>query len=461
MSGRTGTVKLTDKAVRALASRDKPYKASDGAGLYLLVNPNGSRLWRFDYQLDGKRGTVALGVYQHAGGTRGTMSLAGARLERDRCRELLRQGIRPADAKALEAARVREGAAAVRAKARAERAARKAAAEVKRAERLADHWTVERVGNTWADIHCRGRAARTVQQLHQSLVDHVYPYIGSRGIASVTSADIVDVIDRLAVAGKHETANKVRRRLAGIWHYAVLQGYAPADVVMPTYRETTKRIAAAKKVNPPRNLPHVRPAEAPGLMRAIRGYQGSPVTRAALLVMAYTFVRTGELRFSRWEEFDLEGVAPTWTVPAARMKVKQRGDRPAEDHVVPLSRQVVEVLRELKALRLDDERVFPHSRKLGAFMSENTMLYALDDLGYKGRQTGHGFRHLAMTILREAGFPGDVVHAQLAHEKSDEQQERAYNKAEYLPQRRIMLQAYADILDGSQAGKVVPLVRTV
>lgn len=452
-------MKLTDKAVRALVSKEKAYKATDGGGLYLLVNPNGSRLWRFDFQLDGKRGTVALGAYQHAGSTRGTMSLAAARLERDRCRELLRQGIRPADAKALEAARVREAASAVREKARAERAARKAAAEAKRAQRQAEFWTVERVGEAWADIHVRGRAARTVQQLRQSLVDHVYPHIGSKSIAAVTSADIVDVIDRLAVAGKHETASKVRRRLAGIWHFAVLQGYAPADIVTPTYRETTKRIAAAKKVNPPRNLPHVRPAEAPGLMRAIRGYQGSPVTRAALLVLAYTFVRTGELRFARWEEFELDGATPTWTIPAARMKTKQRGDRPADDHVVPLSRQAVEVLREIKALRLDDERVFPHSRKLGAFMSENTMLYALDDLGYKGRQTGHGFRHLAMTILREAGFPGDVVHAQLAHEKSDEQQERTYNKAEYLPQRRILMQTYADILDGREDGKVVPFTR--
>ena len=453
-------MKLTDKAVRALMPKERQFKASDGGGLYLLVMPNGARYWRLDYQLDGKRGTAALGVYTEAGGARGPMSLAAARLERDRCRELLRQGIRPADAKALEAARIREAAAAVREKARAERAARKAAAEAKRAQRQAEFWTVERVGEAWADIHVRGRAARTVQQLRQSLVDHVYPHIGSKGIASVTSADIVDVIDRLAVAGKHETAAKVRRRLAGIWHYAVLQGYAPADVVTPTYRETTKRIAAAKKVNPPRNLPHVRPAEAPGLIRAIRGYQGSPVTRAALLLLAYTFVRTGELRFARWEEFDLDGAAPTWIIPGARMKVKQRGDRAAEDHVVPLSRQAAEVLRELKALRLDDERVFPHSRKVGAFMSENTMLYALDDLGYKGRQTGHGFRHLAMTILREAGFPGDVVHAQLAHEKSDEQQERTYNKASYLPQRRTMMQAYADILDGRDDGKVVPFTRT-
>jgi hypothetical protein len=201
-------MKLTDKAVRALMPKERQFKASDGGGLYLLVMPNGARYWRLDYQLEGKRGTAALGVYTEAGGARGPMSLAAARLERDRCRELLRQGIRPADAKALEAARIREAAAAVREKARAERAARKAAAEAKRAQRQAEHWTVERVGEAWADIHVRGRAARTVQQLRQSLVDHVYPVIGSKSISSVTSADVVDVIDRLAVAGKHELRAK-------------------------------------------------------------------------------------------------------------------------------------------------------------------------------------------------------------------------------------------------------------
>jgi integrase len=451
-------VKLTDKALRALLPKDKPYKASDGGGLYLLVNPNGSRLWRFDYQLKGKRGTVALGVYQNAGGTRGPMSLAAARLERDRCRELLRQGVRPADAKALEAARVRDAAAAAREKARVEREARKAAAEAKREKRQTDYWTVERVAEAWSEAHTVGLAKSTVRGIRQTLRDHVYPDLGAKPIASVTTGDIIDLIQKILDGGHLEVAKKVRQRLGAIWQFAVLKHYAPGDVVAPTSREVGKRLKAARTARPAAHYACVPPGEAPALMRAIRGYQGSPATRAGLLLLAYTFVRTGELRFARWTEFVLFGDAPTWTIPAERMKVKRRGDRAADDHVVPLSRQAVDMLRELKAMGLDDESVLPHSRKPGKVMSENTLLYALWDLGFRGRMTGHGFRALASTILHEAGFDSALIEAQLAHEKKD-RIAAAYNRAKHLERRRIMMQAYADILDGRDDGKVVPLVR--
>jgi len=399
-----------------------------------------------------------LGVYTEAGGTRGPMSLATARIERDRCRELLRQGIRPADAKALEAARVREAATAVREQARAERAARKAAAEAKREQRQVVYWTVERVAEAWTEVHVVGLAASTVRGIRQTLRDHVYPEIGAKPISSVTTADIIDLIQKILDGGHLEVAKKVRQRLSAIWQFAVLKHYAPTDVVAPTSREIGKRLKAARVANPTEHYACVPPGEAPSLMRAIRGYQGSPVTRAGLLLLAYTFARTGELRFARWAGFALDGDAPTWTVPVERMKVKRRGDRAADDHVVPLSRQAVEVLRDLKAMGLDEEHVLPHSRKPGKVMSENTLLYALWELGYRGRMTGHGFRALASTILNEAGFDSALVEAQLAHEKKD-RVEAAYNRAKHLERRRTMMQAYADILDGREDGKVVPLVR--
>jgi len=453
-------VKLTDKAVRALTPRERPFKVGDGGGLYLLVMPNGARYWRLDYQLNGKRGTAALGVYAEAGGARGPVSLAAARAQRDRCRELLRQGIRPADQKALDAARIQEAAAAARERSRAERTARKAAAEARRAERRTEHWTVERVAEAWADAHAVGLAKSTVRGIRQTLRDHVYPDLGAEPIARVTTADIIDLMQRILDTGHVEVAKKVRQRLAAIWQFAVLKHYAPADVVAPTSREIGKRLKAARIAKPAEHYACIPPGEAQALMRSIRGYQGSPVTRAGLLLLAYSFVRTGELRFARWHEFDLDADAPTWTIPPERMKVKRRGDRAANAHIVPLSRQAVTVLRELKAMGLDDELVLPHSRKAGKVMSENTLLYALWDLGYRGRMTGHGFRALASTLFNEAGFDSALVGAQLAHEKKS-RIEAAYNRAKHLERRRAMMQWYADTLEAQAHDKVAWLPRGV
>lgn len=451
--------KLTDKAIKALAPREKNYKVTDGAGLYLVVTPAGAKLWRMDYQLNGKRGTEALDVYAKAGGGRGAMSLILARAERDRCRALLAAGVRPADDKAAAAGDVAARAAAARAAARADREARKAASEARKIQRTADHWTVERVADAWALDHGAAWTVKHRHQTHQSLRDHVFPLIGRRPVASITPADILAVLDPLLSAGKAETSRRVSQRLAGIWQYAVLRGHAAADVVTPTGREVTKRRKAALAANPRRNFASIDPAEATALMGLIRSYTGSPVTRAALLVLAFTFVRTGELRFARWAEFHLDGEAPTWVIPAARMKIKQRGEPTADDHVVPLSRQAVGALRELRGLGLDADIVFPHSRKPGKYMSENTVLYALWELGYRGRMTGHGFRALASTMLNEAGIDSALIEAQLAHEKSD-RVEAAYNRAQHLERRRLMMQSFAEMLDIKPTGNLVQL-RTV
>lgn len=449
---------LTDKKIRNLENRDRPYKETDSGGMYLLVNPNGSRLWRFDYQLDGKRGTVALGVYQRAGGERGGMSLAEARAERDRCRDLLRRGIRPADLKAVEAAKIREEAQAAREKARADRLARTEAARAKREQRQAEFWTVERVCEAWATDHSVALAPVTVRSIRQSFRDHVYPTLGAKPIVSVTTSDVIDVIQAMLDAGLVETAGKVRRRLAAVWQFAVLKHHATADVVAPTSREISKRVKAARVLNPPEHHACVPLAEAPALMTAIRNFGGSPVTRAALLLLAYTMVRTGELRQATWDQFDLEGDAPTWVVPAAAMKVKRRGERAADDHIVPLSSQAVAVLKDLKGYALDPQYVLPNARKAGKPISENAALYALWDLGYRGRMTGHGFRALGSTMLNEAGFDSALIEAQLAHEKRDKV-EAAYNRATHLERRRLMMQRLADMLDAKPTANVVPMVR--
>jgi len=448
--------KLTDKAVAALAPREKPFKVSDGNGLYLVVTPAGAKLWRMDYQLQGRRGTAALGAYANAGGARGPVSLVKARAERDRCRALLAAGVRPADDKAAAAGEVRAKAQAARAAARADRQARQAAAQAKKAQRAAEYWSVERVAEAWAVEIAVGKTEKHANQVRQSLADHVYPWIGARAISSITTADVLDVLGKLFDAGKAETARKVRQRLGKLWKFAVLKHYATADIVTPVRDITTDRLKAARTLRPPGHFASIEPSEAPALMMLIRGYSGSPVTRAAALVLAYTFVRTGELRGARWSEFQLDGDTPTWTIPVARMKVKLRGDQAADDHIVPLSRQAVQVLTELRDLSLDRVHVFPHSRKAGKTMSENTVLYALWELGYRGRMTGHGFRSLASTMLNEAGFDSALVEAQLAHEKPD-RIEAAYNRAKHLERRRLMMQSYADMLDVKAGGIVEPI----
>lgn len=266
------------------------------------------------------------------------------------------------------------------------------------------------------------------------------------------------MLSSLLATGKSETARRVKQRLAAVWRFAVLRGLASADVVSLGATEFTERKRLALKVNPRRNFPAVSTAELPELLRSMDAYGGSDAVRLGLRLLALTLVRTGELRGATWSEFVLDGEAPTWTIPPERMKVKARGDRAAGAHVVPLSRQAVAALRELRALGLGDGvRVMPHARKAGATLSENAFLYALAGLGYKGRMTGHGFRAVGSTVLHEAGFAHELIEAQLAHEQADDVARR-YNRAEYLDRRRVMLQWYADTLDRLQAGEPAKVV---
>jgi integrase len=260
----------------------------------------------------------------------------------------------------------------------------------------------------------------------------LFPRIGRRPIREVTPPELLAALRKIEARGHHETAHRAKQKCGQVFRYAIATGRAERDI------SADLRGALVPVVS--RNHASLTdPAEVGALLRAIDGYEGQPITAAALKLAPLVFVRPGELRGARWAEFDLDGAE--WRIPAERMKM-------GEQHIVPLARQTVTILRELKALTSFGEYVFPSLLTLTRPMSNNTINTALRRLGYtKEQMTGHGFRSMASTLLNEHGFPPDVIEPQLAHAERNKVR-AAYNKAQRLVERRKMMQAWADYLDG-------------
>lgn len=452
---------LTDLEVRQAKPRERAYKLRDGdGGLYLLVQPNGARYWRRDYQFEGKRSTAAIGVYARAGSAtdKPVMSLRAARDAAAEHRRSIFRGIDPLAQREAEAARAALEAIEAKRALQAERAADRERRRQATSFKAARATTVQRVADDWLETGEPGWTVQHAHQVRQSLQDHVHPKIGHMPITDVGTAEVLDLLSEMLKAGKIETAGRVYQRLGAIWEYAILRKLASADPIKPLSREFSRLKKLARKLNPRRNFAALDEEALPAFLRTMRAYQGDTVTRLGLRLLALTVTRTTELRLATWPEFDLDSDTPAWVIPVDRMKVKIRGDRRAEPHVVPLSRQAVEALRELRKVTGGRGWVFPQSRKRDQPLSENAMLYAIWGMGYKDRMTGHGFRAVASTLLHEAGWPHEAIEAQLAHEKSDETSAR-YNRAEYLKTRREMMQAYADMLDAIEktGAKAVPM----
>jgi integrase len=416
---------LTDTEIKAAKPKEKPYKLSDGEGLYLLINPNGSRWWRYKYGYGGKEKLLALGTY--APRTAKHVTLAEARNQLADAKRLLRDGIDPSAARKAE----------------------------KEARRDRETGSFELVAREWhAKQSPRWSQGYADKELRQ-LTLHVFPRVGSRPMRELTSRDLLDVLQRIEARGRSETAHRVRRSLGAICRYAVA-----------THRANGDASAALKGALAPVPVNHFAsitdPKRVGRLIRDLRGYDGSEATRIALQLAPLLFVRPGELRAARWDEFvfDLEEPAPgeklrhpepEWRIPATRMKM-------GEQHIVPLSKQAVVLLRELHARTGPDGYVFPSIRSNARPMSENTINAALRGLGYtKEQMTGHGFRHMARTLLHERGYRSEWVERQLAH--GDRNAIRArYNFAEHLPERRKMMQEWADYLDALAKGAdVIPI----
>jgi integrase len=396
---------LNDTRVRSAKSREKAFKLSDERGLFLLVTPTGSRLWRLKYRVNGREKLISLGAYPD-------VTLKRAREKRDAARRLIADGIDPS--------------------------------VQRKAERAALAQSFEGVAKEWLELQTKSLAPETISILTARLDSGLYPYIGSRPIAAITPQELLGALRRIEARGRHETAHRVRALAGRVFRYAVATGRAHHDVAA----DLRGALAPVKSKNFASVTDPVRVGE---LMRAIHGYSGHPVTALALKLAPLVFVRPGELRAAEWPEFDLENAE--WRIPGDRMKM-------GEPHLVPLSRQALAILRELKPLARGGKYLFPSLRTRDRPMSDNTINAALRRMGYTSEeQTGHGFRSMASTLLNEQGFPPDVIELQLAHTERNKVR-AAYNKAQRLPERRKMMQAWADYLDGLRAGgNVVPLRR--
>ncbi|MCG9065748.1 tyrosine-type recombinase/integrase [Laribacter hongkongensis] len=401
---------LTDAACRnAKPGADGSLaKYSDGKGLYLLVKPVG-KYWRLDYRFGGKRKTLALGVYP-------SVSLKDARERRDEARKLLEGGADPGEA----------------------RKAQKAAGSLNAAnsfEVIAREWHAKFLP-TWTV----GHADKIMRRFERD----VFPWLGSRPVAEIDAPTLLAVLRRIESRGAIETAHRAMQSAGQVFRYAIATGRAQRNPAA----DLVGALAPAIKQSFPTITDPIRIAE---LLRAIDGYQGTLPTLCALRLAPLVFVRPGELRKAEWSEIDLDG--STWIIPAERMKMREK-------HVVPLSEQAVSILRELHPLTGGGPYVFPGARTNGRPMSENTVNAALRRLGYdKDTMTGHGFRHMASTLLNEQEWNRDAIERQMAH--AERNQVRAvYNYAEYLPERRKMMQAWSDYLDALKAGTAAkPLLR--
>lgn len=408
---------LSDTACNKAKPKDKPYKMADGGGLYLEVMPNGSKYWRQKYRYGGSEKRLALGVYPD-------VTLKTARKRRDEARELLASGVDPGAAK---------------------KAAKVADAGAESFEALAREWMAQTDAK---------RTARTNDTIRVRLEADLLPWLGRRPIADIKAPELLATLRRVEARGSVIVAKRLRQIAGQIFRYAVATGRAE--------RDPTGDLRGALR-SPPAERHHAAlttPAEVGELMRVIDSYRGQFVTRCALLLSPLLFVRPGELRAAEWTEFDLG--AAEWRIPAGKMKMRQA-------HIVPLSRQAVAILRELEPLtgrgvpaKPDAPRyVFPGARSHLRPMSNNTVCAALRRIGYTGEQmTAHGFRATARTLLAERGWKPDAIERQLAH-KASGPLGAAYDRAQFLDERRKMMQSWADYLDDLKRGAdVIPIHRS-
>lgn len=394
---------LTVKELQRLKPAKKPYKRSDEKGLFVIVRPNGALWWRFKYRWGDREKALSLGTYPD-------VSLKRAREKRDEARKLLDHGIDPS----------------------ADRKAKKAAAS-------ADTHTFKSVAEDWMSKGCPPRKSGrplsdiTVGKMRWILDKKLYPALGNRPADAIEPPELLTILRKVESDGKHETARRCRQIASRIFRYAIRTGKATRDpaadledaLVPPT---VTHR-------------PAITDAKAFGaLLRAIAGYGGQPATKAALELLALTFVRPGELRLAKWREFDLD--AAQWVVPAERMKMRR-------EHIVPLSSRAVAILEELRPItdRGVDSYVFPSLRPRRP-LSDATLTVALRNLDYDttNEHCAHGFRSSASTLLHELGFEPDVIECQLAHARPGVG--GIYNRSHRLAERKRMMESWSDYLDG-------------
>ena len=402
---------LTDIKIKSLKPRAALYRVADGHGLSVEVPPTGALRWRYRYRHEGKAKMMGLGTYPAVG-------TAEARRRLHDARELVAQGIDPS-------ARRKE--------------AKQATAEA--IETAAD--TFGPIAREW--MTTQEVAEVTANKTRWIIETFLLPDLESRPIREITPRELLGVLRKIEVTGKVETAKRARIKAGQIFRWAIIEDRAEID-------PTASLRGALKAPKVKHHAAVTDPAKMGELLRAINGFTGQPATVCALRLAPLVFVRPGELRHAEWPEIDLDGAI--WRIPAEKMKMKAA-------HLVPLSAQAVAILRELHPLTGHGKYVFPSLRSLFRPMSENTVTAALRRLGYSGDEmTGHGFRSMAATRLNEMGWRADAIERQLAHAESNKVREAYTSAAQYLDDRKRMMQAWADYLDVLRTGAdVVPINR--
>ncbi|MDE2149295.1 MAG: integrase arm-type DNA-binding domain-containing protein [Gammaproteobacteria bacterium] len=395
---------LTDTAIRQSKPRPKPYKLFDGGGLFVLVNRDGSRYWRFRYTFARREKLLSMGVYPH-------VSLAQARERRDEARKLLAQGIDPS--------------------------------AKRKAEKAAGQDTFEALAQEWFERHLSGKAPGHRDKIVRRLERDVFPWLGSKPVAEITAPDVLTVVRRIADRGALETAHRAQQNIGQVIRYAVATGRGVHD---PT--------ASLRGALPPAEKGHfpapTEPAAVTALLRSLDGFKGTFTVSCALKLAPLVFVRPGELRSMRWADVDLTAAEWRFTVPKTKT-----------EHLVPLSAQAVAILREIEPLTGRSVYVFPSARTNDRPLSDAALNAALRRLGIeKVHFTVHGWRAIARTLLHERlNWRPEVIEHQLAHRVPDALG-AAYNRTKFLDERRKMMTQWSDYLDGLKRGaQVVPLRR--
>jgi integrase len=392
---------LSDVEIRRAKPKQKAYRISDGGGMYLWVTPAGGKLWRWAYSYERKEKLMTFGKYPD-------ISLATARERHAEARKLLATDIDPMARRKAE----------------------------KTAEQVANENSFANIASQWLEHWQHGKSPRHVDSTRRRLDANILPSLGARPIAEIEAPELVAMVKVIEQRGARDIAKRALETTGQIFRYGIAHGYAkrnPASEIRPSdVLKTTRKV----------NYARIDAKELPTLLRQIEVYPGTHVTRLAIKLMALTFVRTSELIGAKWVEFDLK--AARWNIPEERMKMRT-------PHIVPLSKQAMEILGTLHELTGNSDWLFPGDRNPKRAMSNNTILKGLERMGYKGRMTGHGFRGIASTILHEQGYLHEHIELQLAHAPRNAVS-AAYNHALHLKARAKMMQDWADYLERLQRG---------
>ena len=392
-------MKLNARQVDTAKAQEKPYKLSDGGGLYLLVNPTGSKYWRLKYRVAGKEKLLSVGVYPD-------VTLADARSKREDAKRIIAAGGDPSQEKQAE----------------------------KAAKVLAVQNSFESIAIEWHNHKKENWSQGYAEDILEYLTKDIFPFIGKRAINEIKPVEMLAVLRKMEQRGVLDKLKKTRQACRQIFTHAVITGRAENNPVTD--------LSGALKAPKQKHFPHLNVEEIPAFLTELNKYSGSMITRIATKLLMITGLRTIELRTTEWADIDFDkGI---WQIPAERMKMR----RP---HIVPISRQARELLEELHQLTGRGRYVFHGRNDAGKPMSEASINQVIKRIGYDGKATGHGFRHTLSTILHEQGYNSAWIETQLAH--VDKNSIRGtYNHAQYLEGRRTMLQDYADYLDALERG---------